>query len=355
MVRKLRLISSNSIEIAVTGIDSPFLDTLLTDHPHKVATISIPFSDKAVVDFAKNVANPDLEINRQAARKIVSIYKLLGVDIDVEAANATNNVSNTEVREPAMLEYELDCENVEPKYIIKIELGQQQPLSSSSEVECQNSIEDVNPEMLNSSLELNDADNLVTKESEQSQTSENNIAHIPLLEESSHIYGPLTHQLVTGEAMEEDENPQNDDSNESRKEHTELHSDISVRETTTNDLVDQPPENVEGDSHDEDIDSDFSFHDLEEENPQEAVIQPSYPISQTMVQETTQNCLEEIGNVISNIIIQTSSSQSNKSSDGSASSYQAVSNHPLRLEFIKNGLYTIKDIAKKRKRKRGQH
>ena len=63
MVRKLRLISSNSIELAVTGIDSPFLDTHLTDHLHKVATISIPFSDKAVVDFAKNVANSDLEIN----------------------------------------------------------------------------------------------------------------------------------------------------------------------------------------------------------------------------------------------------------------------------------------------------
>lgn len=148
MVRKLRLISSNSIELSVTGIDSPFLDTLLTDHLHKVATISIPFSDKAVVDFTKNVANPDLEINRCAARKIVSIYKLLGVDIDVEAPNenATNNVSNTEVGEPTMLDYELDCENVEPKYIIKIVLGHQQPASSSSAVECENSTdEDVDP------------------------------------------------------------------------------------------------------------------------------------------------------------------------------------------------------------------
>ena len=144
MVRKLRLISSNSIELAVTGIDSPFLDTLLTDHLHKVATISIPFSDKAVVDFAKNVANSDLEINRCAARKIVSIYKLF--DVEAPNENATNNVFNTEVGEPTMLDYELDCENVEPKYIIKIVLGHQQPASSSSAVECENSTdEDVDP------------------------------------------------------------------------------------------------------------------------------------------------------------------------------------------------------------------
>jgi len=372
MVRKLRLVSSNSIEIAVTGIDSPFLDTLLTDHPHKVATISIPFSDKTVMDFAKNVANPDREINRCAARKIVSIYKLLGVDIDVEAANenATNNVSNTEVGEAtAVLDYELDCENVEPKYIIKIELGQQQPSSSSSEV--QNSTEDIGHEMLNSHLEMNNVDNLVTEESDQSLTDVIISASIPLLEDISHSVGPSTHQPETCEAEEEEDHSEDDNSIESRKEQTEIHSDISVGDivieninetaesigTIINDSVDQPPVNVEVDSYDEDVEADFSFHDLEEENAQEAIIQPSdlSLTSQALIQETTQSCSEEVGNVISNIFIQTTSSQSNNSCGVSLSSHLAVSKHPLRLEFIKTGLDTIKDIAKKRKRKRGQY
>jgi len=349
MVRKLRLISSNSIEIAVTGIDSPFLDTLLTDHPHKVATISIPYSDKAVVDFAKNVANPDLEINRSAARKIVSIYKLLGVDIDVEAAheNATNNVSNTEV-----VDHTLDCEHIEPKYIIKIELGQHQQSSSSSEAECPNSTEDVEPELLNSHLEVNDVDNVFTQESEQSQTHVNSITPRPIPEDISHSTGPVPNQLEPGEAVEESENSTNYNINESQK----LQSDISVGdiviedmtenteviEPSTNELVTQPP--LEGDVYDENIDAEFSFHDLEEESPQE---------THAMVQGTRQSCSEEGGNVISNIFILTTSSQS---SDVSARSSQLeVFQHPLKLEFIKNGLHTIKDIAKKRKRKRGQN
>jgi len=351
MVRKLRLISSNSIEIAVTGIDSPFLDTLLTDHPHKVATISIPYSDKAVVDFAKNVANPDLEINRSAARKIVSIYKLLGVDIDVEAAheNATNNVSNTEV-----VDHTLDCEHIEPKYIIKIELGQHQQSSSSSEAECPNSTEDVDPELLNSHLEINDVDNVFTQESEQSQTPVNSITPNPLPEDISHNAGPLPNQLEPGEAMEEDENSTNDNINESQK----LHSDISVGDIVIEDMTEnaefiepstielavQPP--LEEDAYDENIDAEFSFHDLEEESPQE--FQPSGPIN-----HARQSCSEEGGNVISNIFILTTSSQS---SDVAARSSQLeVFQHPLKLEFIKNGLHTIKDIAKKRKRKRGQN
>ena len=74
----------------------------------------------------------------------MSIYKLF--DVEAPNENATNNVFNTEVGEPTMLDYELDCENVEPKYIIKIVLGHQQPASSSSAVECENSTdEDVDP------------------------------------------------------------------------------------------------------------------------------------------------------------------------------------------------------------------
>ena len=68
----------------------------------------------------------------------------------------------------------------------------------------------------------------------------------------------------------------------------------------------------------------------------------------------TRNTSNDVGNAISNII--QTIHQSSTPGEVVTSPHSIVSNNQLlRLKFIKNGLFPIKDVAKKRKRKRGQH
>merc|ERR1712096_349902 len=132
MTRKFRLISSNNVEIAVTGLNSLFLDTLLTDHPHKVATISIPFTANTVLEFVRTTANQERAINRDVANKVVSIYKLLGIGIEVN-----DNSQSEEEIEASFLDNNDNStnENGEPKYLIKIEIEHRSSIEIDSMTE----------------------------------------------------------------------------------------------------------------------------------------------------------------------------------------------------------------------------
>ena len=128
-MRRFRLLSHGGIEIGMRlpGVigDNSFLDTLLMDNPHKVATISIPFSDNTVLDFAKYVTNPGRQISKAVATRIDAVNKVLGLNVgnfDVESRASMDAVGNDVLE----IEHYLGTES---KYVIKIEFEQQIPIN----------------------------------------------------------------------------------------------------------------------------------------------------------------------------------------------------------------------------------
>jgi len=303
----LRLISSNGVEIGAPGIDSPFLDTILTDHPHKVATISIPFSDKAILDFARNVANPDCELSRSVARKIVVIYKHFGIDIEVDE----NEINNSETR---MMEDDTDNNDkiltaqVEPKYIIKIEI---EPPASRTV-----------GELASSSPNIDDVP-----------------ATVQILVNDQYAVGQTreTDLIVTGSPNQHEDLEAIDS--------TEGNLSVHYEDETNNDLTDQASHY----SCNNIAEADFSFHDLEEEPSQEVLVPTIQPGTQNMTPSTS----NEVDNVISNII--QTSSQFSIPCEVTSPPSTILTDKLLTLRFVKNGVFPIKDMAKKRKQKRGQN
>jgi len=362
MTRKFRLISSNNVEIAVTGLNSLFLDTLLTDHPHKVATISIPFTANTVLEFVKTTTNQERAINRDVANKVVSIYKLLGIDIEVN-----DNSQSEEEIEASFLDNNDNStnENGEPKYLIKIEIEHR----SSTEIDS----------MTESSVEI---DSLPLSPQEHEPLSphiENYLSNVDLVQTSS-----TNHEIVedfhnvqptqvipeidkAGEVLDVHSNTEASDAVQCRNS-SEINPDLQLESSTEDaiekeigdyqdNLVNEGFENISNLDIDctlEDIDVDFSFHDTEEElSPQTDF--SSEPLHQTISAENPiNNCSKEVDPVISKNIINQAYSQSPKTPTAEHRT-QTEAIQPLKLQFIHKNVPLIKNITKKKKRKRGQN
>jgi len=354
MTRKFRLISSNNVEIAVTGLNSLFLDTLLTDHPHKVATISIPFTANTVLEFVKTTTNQERAINRDVANKVVSIYKLLGIDIELN----DNSQSEEEIEDSFLDNNDNSTnENGEPKYLIKIEIEHRSSTEIDSMTESSVEID---------SLPLSPLDNEPLSPSNESDMSQSNEGLVrtsstihEIVEDSQNIQP--THVIPesdkTGEVLDVRENIEASNTVQSRNSfeiNPDLQLEISIEDAIEkeigdyqDDLVNEGFENISNldiDCSLEDIDVDFSFHDMEEElSPQ--TISTENPIN---------NCSKEVDPVISKNIINQAYSQSPKTPTVEHRTQTDVC-QPLKLQFIYKNVPLIKNITKKKKRKRGQN
>jgi len=364
MTRKFRLISSNNVEIAVTGLNSLFLDTLLTDHPHKVATISIPFTANTVLEFVKTTTNQERAINRDVANKVVSIYKLLGIDIEVN-----DNSQSEEEIEASFLDNNDNStnENGEPKYLIKIEIEHRSSTEIDSMTESSVEID---------SLPLSPLDNEPLSPSNESDMSQSNEDLVrtsstihEIVEDSQNIQP--THVIPesdkTGEVLDVHENTEASNTVQSRNSfeiNPDLQLDSSIEGAIEKEigafqdnLVNEGFENISNLDIDctlEDIDVDFSFHDMEEElSPQTDF--SSEPLHQTISAENPiNNCSKEVDPVISKNIINQAYSQSPKTPTAEHRT-QTEAIQPLKLQFIHKNVPLIKNITKKKKRKRGQN
>jgi len=361
MTRKFRLISSNNVEIAVTGLNSPFLDTLLTDHPHKVATISIPFTANTVLEFVKTTTNQERAINRDVANKVVSIYKLLGIDIELN-----DNSQSEEEIEASFLDNNDNStnENGEPKYLIKIEIEHR----SSTEID---SMTEYSVE--SDSLPLSPLENELFSppiESDMSQSNEDRTSSTNHVVEDSQNIQP-THAIPesdkTGQVLDVHENTEASNTVQSGNS-SEINPDLQLESSIEDaiekeigayqdNLVNEGFENISNLDIDctlEDIDVDFSFHDTEEElSPQTDF--SSEPLHQTISAENPiNNCSKEVDPVISKNIINQAYSQSPKTPTVEHRT-QTEGIQPLKLQFIYKNVPLIKNITKKKKRKRGQN
>jgi len=364
MTRKFRLISSNNVEIAVTGLNSLFLDTLLTDHPHKVATISIPFTANTVLEFVKTTTNQERAINRDVANKVVSIYKLLGIDIELN----DNSQSEEEIEDSFLDNNDNSTnENGEPKYLIKIEIEHR----SSTEIDsmAESSVEvDSHP--------LSPLENEPSSPSIESDMSHSNVDLVrtsstnhEIVEDSQNIQP--THVIPesdkTGEVLDFHENTEVSDAVQSRNRfeiNPDLQLESSIEDASEKEigdyqdnLVNEGFENISNLDIDctlEDIDVDFSFHDMEEElSPQTDF--SSEPLRQTIsLENPINNCSKEVDPVISKNIINQAYSQSPKTPTVEHRTQTDVC-QPLKLQFIYKNVPLIKNITKKKKRKRGQN
>jgi len=360
MTRKFRLISSNNVEIAVTGLNSPFLDTLLTDHPHKVATISIPFTANTVLEFVKTTTNQERAINRDVANKVVSIYKLLGIDIELN-----DNSQSEEEIEASFLDNNDNStnENGEPKYLIKIEIEHRSSIEIDSMTESSVEIDSLPL----SPLEIEPLSPLVESELSQSnvdlvQTSSTNHNIV----EDSHSVQPtraIPEIDKTGEVLDVRENTGASDTVQSGIS-SEINPDSQLESSIEDaiekeigayqdNLVNEGFENISNLDIDctlEDIDVDFSFHEMEEELSLSS--EPLYqPISAL---NPINNCSKEVDPVISKNIINQAYSQSPKTPTVEHRT-QTEGIQPLKLQFIYKNVPLIKNITKKKKRKRGQN
>jgi len=361
MTRKFRLISSNNVEIAVTGLNSLFLDTLLTDHPHKVATISIPFTANTVLEFVKTTTNQERAINRDVANKVVSIYKLLGIDIEVN-----DNSQSEEEIEASFLDNNDNStnENGEPKYLIKIEIEHRSSTEIDSMTESSVEIDSLplssplENEPLSPPIESDNVDLLQTSSTNHEIVKDSqNIQPTHVIPESD----------KTGEVLDIHENTEASDAVQSRNSfeiNPDLQLESSIEDATEKEigdyqdnLVNEGFENISNLDIDctlEDIDVDFSFHDMEEElSPQTDF--SSEPFHQTISAENPiNNCSKEVDPVISKNIINQAYSQSPKTPTAEHRT-QTEAIQPLKLQFIHKNVPLIKNITKKKKRKRGQN
>merc|ERR1712215_487734 len=155
---RIRLVSSDNIEIAMNGLDSSFLDTLLTDQVDQVSSINIPFTSNIVLEFVKSVNNPENEMNIGVANQLISLYKLLGIENVEVAMEDTNPIEVVDLRVT-----EQQAFIREAQYVIKIEI--EQPSNSESESEQIHDIENTIDESVNNHL------NLVTELAETELTS----------------------------------------------------------------------------------------------------------------------------------------------------------------------------------------
>eukprot|EP00092_Neocalanus_flemingeri_P038251 GFUD01041632.1.p1 GENE.GFUD01041632.1~~GFUD01041632.1.p1 ORF type:complete len:370 (-),score=102.28 GFUD01041632.1:115-1224(-) len=368
MTRKFRLVSSDNVEIAVTGISSSFLDTLLTDHPHKVATINIPFTANTVLEFVKTVANQERQINRDVADRIVSIYRLLGVDIEV-----TNDDSNTteDIEEASVLDHSVG----EPKYIIKIEIEQQtntNPSEISAMHESSMENESVSPSSQENEYSSTPIEVDVPQSNSNPQASQTNLENeenssellnnsIAIDQSQSNIDIVQTSQIN----LEIEENCHSVQPTNPQPEIDHSREVLDEAENTVQGQSDNSPHNsvvleytsdLSTGTMDENMDAEFSFHDLEEEPSFQLDVssEPINPNPTIFLNETNNSSEAVITQATSSNIIAQISSKSTHKTPKTVPSTHPDSPRPLTLQFIYKNIPLIKDIAKKRKRKRGQ-
>jgi len=325
------LVSLGGLDIGVNGLNgSSLLDTLLMDNPHKVATISIPFNDKIVLEFVKNLMNPGKEISRDAAKRIGAVYKILGADIGVEfdeseiaEKRATYNVvDNRELRENA-----LEIESEETKYIIKIEV-EHQLVTNHASAEDISSNGDISVAIENTSIDIGENQPDMTNDSDN--------------------------QDVQNNYVEDDNDSQEPDVNASTKSSDIVNQGNGEDTCNSNDNYehgqDQPLDALEVDCYDNYSEADFSFHDLEEDRAQELSHFESNDASNVTDMTNTAT-----STVVSNIL---NTSQSHDVTHCHIPDIMSDSQHSkfpdtLRLRFVNRAVFPIRDITRKRKRKRG--
>ena len=79
---EIRLVSSSGIDIGGFSLHTKFLNDVLKHHPHNVAFISLPFSDKLILSFVRslNQSKNDILNNQELRRKLEPLHKMLGMD-----------------------------------------------------------------------------------------------------------------------------------------------------------------------------------------------------------------------------------------------------------------------------------
>jgi len=332
MIRKFRLVSLGGLDIGVNGVNgSSLLDTLLLENPHKVATISIPFNDKTVLDFAKNLMNPEKEISRDAAKRIGAVYKLLGINIGVDfegsaiaESRASRNVEdNADLNKTA-----LENESEETKYIIKIELEQQ--LSTNHEsVENINSNGDISVAIEHTSIDCSENQTYLTSDSHNQDVQNNfveddNDSLEPGVDASTNSSDKVLNLTQNNGEEAYDSNDTNEHDH------------------------DRPPNTEEVDCYDNCSEADFSFHDLEEDRAQE-----SYDFESNDASNITEMTNAATSTVVRNILITSQSHTHSQIPDSMADGLYSKVPDILRLRFVKTAVFPIRDISRKRKRKRG--
>ena len=338
-MRKFRLVSLSGLEIGIKGFNgSSLLDSLLIDNPHKVATISIPFNDKTVLDFAKSLMDPEKEIDRDTAKRIRAVYKLLGIDIEIEIEEneiverrGNNNVEDNAVVSKNALENESD----EAKYIIKIELEQPQLAAIQGSVEVMDSICDISTAI--EQTEIDSGEN----QTDLSIDNDDNIVQNSYVEDDDNDYQEI------GVNASSNSNCEVMNLTQDNVEEAYDNSDINEQNH------DQPLDTEGVDCYDNYSEDDFSFHEVVEDGAQESQDIDSIDASNVITEMT--NSALSTSTVVRSILKIT---QSNEVSCQIHDSLSADSLHlkvpkTLRLKFVKTAVFPIRDISRKRKRKRG--
>jgi len=330
------LVSLGGLDIGVNGLNgSSLLDTLLMDNPHKVATISIPFNDKIVLDFVKNLMNPEKEISRDAAKRIGAVYKLLGINIGVEFEEneiAERRVTDNVVDNADLSKNALENESEETKYIIKIEVEQQHITNHNhASVEDMESNDDVSVAIEHNSIDNGEKQPDVTNDIDIQDVQNNYVEDVNDSQEPNENTSTKNSDTVTNLTEgNEEEAYDNNDINEHGH--------------------DQPLDTVEVDCYDDYSEADFSFHDLEKDRAQELSHFESNDAS-NITEMTNVTSINVVKNLIRTSLTHnvTHSNIPDKMSDSLYSKFPDT----LRLRFVKRAVFPIRDISRKRKRKRG--
>jgi len=319
MLRRIRLVSSDNIEIAMNGLDSSFLDTLLTDQVDQVASINIPFTSNIVLEFVKSVNNPENEMNIGVANQLISLYKLLGIENVEVAMDDTNPIEVVDLRVT-----EQQAFIREAQYVIKIEI--EQPSNSESESEQIHDIENTIDESVNNHLNL--VTELAETELTRSQVSANDMfPHCSRIHVDSEVDVPMENSQV------------------SINENTAVEVCTFERQDLVN--VIEYPSRVLGVVASEEIYDSYGLNNQEDdvalEDSCSSSEAPSSPIVriQLMPPEAEENLTlaeSDTDSVIGNLLLQ-SFCQANKR---------------LKLEFASKNIPRIKDLTRKKKRKKVQ-